>query len=87
MAHWTLSERKPTLISIPTGTGKTAVTRAAPFLGAESARRVLVLAPARQIRQQLVGHFARSGKKGISIHGDLQGCDPFFGSSVQGTAG
>lgn len=58
MAHWTLSEREPTLISIPTGSGKTAVAMAAPFLGAEPARRVLVLAPARQIRQQLVGHFA-----------------------------
>jgi hypothetical protein len=58
MAHWTLSEREPTLISIPTGRGKTAVAMVAPFLGAEPPRRVLVLAPARQIRQQLVGHFA-----------------------------
>jgi superfamily II DNA or RNA helicase len=58
MAHWSLSEREPNLISIPTATGKTAVAMAAPFLGAEPARRVLVLAPARQIRQQLVGNFA-----------------------------
>lgn len=57
MAHWSLAERDATVISIPTGTGKTAVGMAAPFLAAEPPRRVLVLAPARQIRQQLVEHF------------------------------
>lgn len=58
MAHWSLDEREPTVISIPTGTGKTAVGMAAPFLIRESPSRILVLAPARQIRQQLVGHFS-----------------------------
>lgn len=57
MAHWSLAEREPTVISIPTGTGKTAVGMAAPFLAAPP-ERVLVLAPARQIRRQLVEQFS-----------------------------
>lgn len=58
MAHWSLAEREPTVVSIPTGTGKTAVGMTAPFLTADSPRRVLVLAPARQIRRQLVENFS-----------------------------
>lgn len=58
MAHWSLAEQEPTVISIPTGTGKTAVGMAAPFLTAVPPRRVLVLAPARPIRRQLVQHFS-----------------------------
>lgn len=58
LAHWSLSSREPTLISIPTGTGKTAVAMAAPFLMAVPPRRVLVLAPARQLRQQLARQFS-----------------------------
>lgn len=58
MAHWSLAEREPTVISIPTGTGKTAVGMAAPFLMTDPPRRVLVLAPAQQIRRQLVQHFS-----------------------------
>jgi hypothetical protein len=57
MAHWSLGEREPTVVSIPTGVGKTAVGMAAPFLAAEPPRRVLVLAPAKQIRRHLVEHF------------------------------
>lgn len=53
MAHWSLAEREATLISIPTGTGKTAVAMASPFLGGEPPTRVLVLAPSRAIREQL----------------------------------
>ncbi|MEX0753947.1 MAG: DEAD/DEAH box helicase family protein [Actinomycetota bacterium] len=58
MAHWSLAEREPTVVSIPTGTGKTAVGMAAPFLTATPPERVLVLAPARQIRRQLAEHFS-----------------------------
>ena len=58
LAHWSLVSREPTLISIPTGTGKTAVAMAAPFLMAVPARRVLVLAPQKQLRQQLARQFS-----------------------------
>jgi superfamily II DNA or RNA helicase len=57
MAHWSLADREPTVVSIPTGTGKTAVAMAAPFLMTRLPRRILVLAPARQIRRQLVEQF------------------------------
>jgi superfamily II DNA or RNA helicase len=58
MAHWSLAEHEPTVVSIPTGTGKTAVGMASPFLSARPPARVLVLAPARQIRRQLVEQFS-----------------------------
>jgi superfamily II DNA or RNA helicase len=58
MAHWSLAEREPTVISIPTGTGKTAVGMTAPFVTADPPRRILVLAPARQIRHQLTEQFS-----------------------------
>ena len=62
MAHWSLAGREPTVISIPTGTGKTAVGMAAPFLTAAPPQRILVLAPARQIRRQLVEQFSTYGQ-------------------------
>lgn len=58
LAHWTLAERDPTVVSIPTGTGKTAVAMAAPFLTSQAPSRVLVLAPARALREQLAQQFA-----------------------------
>jgi superfamily II DNA or RNA helicase len=58
MAHWILADREPTVISIPTGTGKTAVALVAPFLDIDPPRRVLVLAPARHLRLQLVEQFS-----------------------------
>ena len=58
MAHWSLAAREPTVISIPTGSGKTAVAMAAPFLLADPPRRVLVLAPAQQLRRQLAEQFS-----------------------------
>jgi superfamily II DNA or RNA helicase len=58
LAHWSLGRHEPTVISIPTGTGKTAVGLAAPFLATVTPTRVLVLAPAQQIRRQLAEQFA-----------------------------
>ncbi len=58
MAHWSLGERVPTVVSIPTGTGKKAVGMAAPFLTTDPPQRILVLAPARHIRRQLVEQFS-----------------------------
>lgn len=58
IAHWSLADSTPTLVSIPTGAGKTAVAMAAPFLAPEPPNRVLVVAPARQVREQLVRQFS-----------------------------
>src|SRR5438552_3360319 len=58
ISHWSLAESEPTVISIPTGSGKTAVAMATPFLPGHTPQRVLVLAPARQIRAQLVSQFS-----------------------------
>ena len=57
MAHWSLGHDEPTVISIPTGTGKTAVALAAPFVAAKPPQRILVLAPAQQLRRQLAEQF------------------------------
>lgn len=57
MAHWSLDDPEPALVSIPTGTGKTAVAMVAPYLAPIPTTRMLVLAPARQIRSQLAEHF------------------------------
>jgi superfamily II DNA or RNA helicase len=64
MAHWSLGEREATLVSIPTGTGKTAVAMAAPFLTSNPPTRMLVLAPSRAVRDQLV--------RNISSYAQLQ---------------
>lgn len=58
MAHWSLEEPLRTVISIPTGTGKTAVAMAAPFLTKNPPRRVLVLGPSRHVRRQLAQEFS-----------------------------
>lgn len=58
LAHWSLDEPDPTVVSIPTGSGKTAVAMAAPFLARHPPRRVLVLAPAQQLRRQLASEFS-----------------------------
>jgi superfamily II DNA or RNA helicase len=57
LAHWTLSPREPALVSLPTGTGKTGVALAAPFLTPEPPQRVLVLVPSTALRNQVVRQF------------------------------
>ena len=49
-SHWTASA-SPAQIVLPTGVGKTLVMTLAPFL--KPARRVLVVAPGRVLRDQL----------------------------------
>lgn len=39
MAHWSVSPREPIIVSIPTGSGKTAIGLAAPFVGNRSSPR------------------------------------------------
>lgn len=58
LAHWSLGTAEPTVVSLPTGTGKTAIALAAPFLADTPPTRVLLLAPARQLRRQLVEQFS-----------------------------
>ncbi|MFC3484424.1 DEAD/DEAH box helicase [Amycolatopsis roodepoortensis] len=55
LAHWSLPKRTPALLSLPTGSGKSAVALAAPFLVA--ARRVLVVVPSGELRRQLADAF------------------------------
>jgi superfamily II DNA or RNA helicase len=55
MAHWSLPRSAPALISLPTGSGKSAVALAAPFLAL--AKRVLVVVPSKDLRRQLAGAF------------------------------
>lgn len=52
LAHWSVSRRAGTL-SIPTGSGKTAVALAAPFLLPEAPGRVLIVVPSQALRSQL----------------------------------
>lgn len=54
-AHWTASS-SPAQIVLPTGVGKTLVMTLAPFL--KPARRVLVVAPGRVLRDQLADGFS-----------------------------
>lgn len=55
VARWSLKDQLPPLVSIPTGTGKTAIALAAPYLvGAE---RVLVVVPTQELRRQISAAF------------------------------
>lgn len=55
--HWSLTLSVPTVISVPTGSGKTAMAMAAPHFLDEPPRRMLVVAPTRALRDQLVENF------------------------------
>lgn len=56
LAHWSLPRTTPALVSLPTGTGKSAVALAAPFL--VSAKRVLAVVPSTELRKQLSAAFS-----------------------------
>ena len=53
-SHFSLSD-EASLVSMPTGTGKTAVLMMAPFL--LKAQRALVITPSRMVRDQIVEEF------------------------------
>ncbi|MEX0684307.1 MAG: DEAD/DEAH box helicase family protein [Dehalococcoidia bacterium] len=55
--HWSLAPTVPTVVSVPTGSGKTAIAMAAPHFLDEPPRRILVVVPTRALRDQLVGNF------------------------------
>lgn len=56
LAHWAVHHRKPALIAMPTGSGKSAVATAAPYL--VNATRVLVVVPSTQLRSQISESFS-----------------------------
>lgn len=53
LAHWSLDDDEPALVSLPTGAGKTGVALAAPFLTPSAPARVLVLVPSTALRAQM----------------------------------
>ncbi len=53
-AHFT-QRRDPAIVTMPTGSGKTAVLAATPFV--LRAERALVLTPSRLVREQIIAHF------------------------------
>ncbi len=55
-ARWSQPRSEPALVSLPTGSGKTAVALAAPYL--VGARRVLVVVPSAALREQTASRFA-----------------------------
>ncbi|TLF33778.1 DEAD/DEAH box helicase family protein [Microbacterium sp. 5K110] len=55
IAHWTLSPVERLLVSMPTGSGKTGVATALPYLA--RAHRVLVVVPSTELRSQLAANF------------------------------
>ena len=53
LQSFSLDDEEPPLISIPTGTGKTAVAMIAPHLMSPSPRRVLIVEPSVELRHQI----------------------------------
>jgi len=59
MSHWTIEPNAPALASIPTGSGKTALAMAAPYIVPDTPRRVLVVVPSSDLRRQISDRFAK----------------------------
>jgi Type III restriction enzyme, res subunit len=59
MAHWSLPRATAALVSLPTGTGKTAVGVAAPHI--LHANRALVVVPSMELRRQMSLSFRDEG--------------------------
>ncbi|QQG96741.1 DEAD/DEAH box helicase family protein [Mycobacteroides chelonae] len=55
LAYWSLPHLNSAVVSVPTGSGKSAIATAAPYL--LGANRVLVVVPSRDLRAQLVDDF------------------------------
>lgn len=55
LSHWAVHRRKPALVAVPTGSGKTAIALAAPYI--VGASRTLVIVPSMQLRGQTVTAF------------------------------
>jgi len=57
ISHWTLDSHNPALVSIPTGSGKTAVAMAAPYVTPTPPSRVLIVVPSSDLRKQTADRF------------------------------
>lgn len=55
LGHWAVHRRKPALVAVPTGSGKTAIALAAPYIVGSS--RTLVVVPSVQLRGQILAAF------------------------------
>ena len=53
LAHFSLGDREPPIVSIPTGAGKTAVALAAAYLLPTAPRRILIVEPSVALREQV----------------------------------
>ncbi len=53
LAHFSLRDREPPIVSIPTGAGKTAVALAAAYLLPTPPRRILIVEPSVALREQV----------------------------------
>ncbi|MBN7384528.1 type III restriction enzyme res subunit [Mycobacteroides abscessus subsp. massiliense] len=56
LGHWAVHHGKPALVAVPTGSGKTAIALAAPYI--VESNRTLVVVPSTQLRDQTVTAFA-----------------------------
>ncbi|HEY3548635.1 MAG TPA: DEAD/DEAH box helicase family protein [Propionicimonas sp.] len=56
LSHWSVRPTEPALLSMPTGSGKSAIANAIPYLC--RAHRVLVVVPSQHLRDQLTSAFA-----------------------------
>lgn len=59
LGYWSLPRETPALISVPTGSGKSAIATAAPYLAGSA--RVLVVVPSVDLRKQLAADFGSEG--------------------------
>ena len=59
LSYWSLPHQNSVLVSVPTGSGNSAIPTAAPYL--QQASRVLVVVPSRDLRAQLAADFRDEG--------------------------
>ncbi len=69
-SHFTLSRNEPALVTMPTGSGKTAVLMTAAFM--RRSRRTLVVTPSALVRNQIATEFkSLSLLKALGVTGDI----------------
>jgi len=58
ISHWSIYPKEPALVSIPTGSGKTAVAMASPYIVPTLPKRILVVVPSSDLRKQTYVRFS-----------------------------
>ena len=70
-SHFTLSRNEPAIVTMPTGSGKTAVLMIAAFM--RRSRRTLIVTPSALVRSQIVSEFrSLSLLKSLGVIGDIK---------------